>query len=159
MDKLKLINDWHRRSQESSFAHYEAASTLSKFHYYLGIPAVILSAVVGTTIFATLQESPNGPIQIAIGLLSMLTSSIVALQTFLRLDERASKHRSAGSSYGSIRRELQQIIYSYKGDTISDEMLSEIREKFDKLAMDSPNISERIWHNTEKKLARYNTSA
>ena len=157
--KMELIHDWHRRSQESSFAHYDAANILSKYHFYIGVPAVGFSAIIGTTIFANFQNTLNLYIQIAAGFFSIITCLLIALQTFMKFDERANMHRSAGAAYGSIRRELQQIIYSADESLLSNEYLSIIREKFDRLSKESPHISENIWNRTELKLSKYNTEA
>ena len=158
MKIFDLLEDWHRRAQESQFAHFGAANWLSRCHLLLGVPAVMLSAIVGTTIFATLQEQSNLYLQIVIGLVSLIAASVVALQTFLKLEERAENHRTAGAAYGAIRRQIQQILYSSGGENELD-IVNKIRSRLDDLALESPKVSERIWNKTEKKLAKYNTDA
>ena len=70
----------------------------------LGIPSVVLSAAVGTTLFATLgRNGASANLRIAAGLVSLFAAVLVALQTFLGLAELADKHRSAASTYGAIR--------------------------------------------------------
>jgi len=150
----ELLEDWLRRTRESQFAHFGAANSLSKTHLYLGIPAVVLSTAVGTTIFASLQEKSDTKIQIAIGTVSLLTATIVALQTFLKLEERAEKHRTAGAAYGSVRREIQQLLHTEFGDDMSL-VINPLRSRLDDLALESPKISERIWKATENKLSGY----
>ncbi|MFN2517260.1 MAG: hypothetical protein ABR556_13715, partial [Pyrinomonadaceae bacterium] len=59
-------------------------------NYIVGVPAVIFSSVVGTTIFAGLEKnSPKAPL---VALASILAAVLAGLQTFLRLSERAAQH-------------------------------------------------------------------
>lgn len=69
---------------------------------------MVATTVVGTSIFATLQEQGVLWLRILLGLLVSLRRFLAALQTFLRLAERSEKHRAAGASFGAIRRELEQ---------------------------------------------------
>lgn len=105
-----LAKDWFRRCRESQMVHYEYGSLLERRHLYFGIPAIVLSTIVGTAVFSSWESaSQNELTRVAFGMLSMLAAAITALQTFLNLAERASKHKSAGASYGAIRRELELL--------------------------------------------------
>ena len=137
-----LAKDWFRRCRESQMVHYEYASVLERRHLYFGIPAIVLSAVVGTAIFSTWQSAATHTgWQILFGLLSMAAAAISALQTFLNLSERAAKHKSAGAGYGAVRRELELL----KSLPPADEegiraALLAIKEQMDELAANSPSI-------------------
>src|SRR4029077_14329638 len=52
-----LLRRWLKRARENSFAHYAAENWLNKLHLTLGIPATIFAAVVGTAVFASLENS------------------------------------------------------------------------------------------------------
>lgn len=137
-----LAKDWFRRCRESQMAHYEYGSKLERRHLFFGIPAIILSTIVGTTVFGAWEESAEqGWIRILIGLISMLAACVTALQTFLNLSDRAVKHKSAGASYGSIRRELELL--KTMPPATEQEMrilFEEIKRKMDELAERSPSI-------------------
>ena len=42
----ELLLRWLRRLRESQFSHYEEASRLSRYNFFLGVPVVIVGAVV-----------------------------------------------------------------------------------------------------------------
>ena len=102
-----LLKDWRQRSAAASEAHYKLASGLRKKNLWLGVPVVIFSSIVGTSLFATLAN-PNAVIppafKIAIGLISLAAAILAALQTFLRFGERAEKHVVAADWYAAVRR-------------------------------------------------------
>jgi hypothetical protein len=146
----QLINDWYRRARESQFAHYEAAQPLVRANYRLGLPVVALSTLAATSVFATLDSTTVLGYQIALGIISATAAVLAALQTFLKLDERAEKHRAAGGQYGAIRRELEQVRAG--GPPYDPLVIERIRENFDSVSNQAPEITPRIWARTEALL-------
>jgi hypothetical protein len=67
-----------------------------------GIPAVVLSTVVSTSVFASLLKQPDPWLQITLGFASVAAALLASLQTFLSYSERAEKHRIAGAKYGAL---------------------------------------------------------
>jgi len=150
MDPDSLVEDWIRRARESQFGHYEAAKYYKAQHLRIGIPVVILTAVVGTSIFASLQYEESLLIKLIAGGFSIGASALAALQTFLRSSERAEKHRAAGAAYGAIRRELDlKVSLGLPGPSDLEGMLNRFRTRFDELAKQSPEISPGIWSKSE----------
>jgi multisubunit Na+/H+ antiporter MnhF subunit len=94
-----VLAAWYRRARESQFAHYTSDSRYALLARLLGIPSVVLSAIAGTALFATLQkDSTSFDLRLALGLISVLAGVLAALQTFLGYGERADRHRAAGSA-------------------------------------------------------------
>jgi hypothetical protein len=147
----ELLEKWLRRLRESQFSHYEAAKSLSQSNYTLGIPAVILSTFVGTSIFASLGEALTPSIQILVGITSVLAATLSAVQTFLGFSERAAKHRAIASRYGSARRRIEEML-AILGESIPPEEISNLRREIDSIAEEAPDVSDRIWERTQKKL-------
>jgi hypothetical protein len=104
----------------------------------------VLSTLVGTSVFATIQKRPEVWLQIAVGLGSVAAALMASLQTFLGYSERAEKHRVAGAKYGSLGRELEQLRAS--GTPLSDQNMSEVRKRLDDLAVESPNNPLSIYN-------------
>jgi len=146
----ELLQDWYRRAREAQFAHYEAAKPLSSANYKLGIPVAALSGLVGTSIFATLQKQPDLGFKISVGIISVLAAVLSSLQTFLRLSERAEKHRAVAVRYGALRRELETAIA--KGGPYDDGLVQGLREKVDSISSESPEIPDRVWKKIETTL-------
>jgi hypothetical protein len=142
MSTLKeVLDDWYERVAVTQRAHYLSADHFGARKYWLGIPAVGLSTLVGTSVFATLRNHSgdhSGPwLQIAIGLASVAAALLASLQTFLGYSERAEKHRIAGAKYGALGRELEVLRASTATPTA--ESIAEVRKRLDDLAIESPN--------------------
>lgn len=142
----EVLDDWYNRVSITQRAHYLSADHFGRRKYWLGIPAVVLSTLVGTAVFASLQKQPEFWLQIAIGLASVLAAVLAGLQTFLGYTERAEKHRIAGAKYGALGRELEILRAS---DQVSNETIENIRKRLDVLALESPNNPLRIYTSDE----------
>lgn len=55
MEAIELLREWPLRVYRMQMAHYDAAIHFERLHLLLGIPVIVLSTVVGTAIFASLQ--------------------------------------------------------------------------------------------------------
>lgn len=139
----ELLEDWYRRLRYAQYAHYEAAKAFDCMNYWLGIPVVVLSTFVGTSVFASLGKLVDATVQISIGLISVLAATLASLQTFLRFSERAEKHRVAASKYGALRREIEELLAT--GGPIPPEAITPLRLGIDRLAEDAPHVPNRIW--------------
>ncbi|WP_187365831.1 SLATT domain-containing protein [Trebonia kvetii] len=145
-DLRVLILAWYRRVRLANQAHAEAGSHARRNSMLLGIPAVTLSAVVGSAIFATIDKTPNRYLQIAVGLLSLTTAVLAAFQTFLRLDEQVREHEVASRSFGAIRRELGQLgAIAHHNREETESRLEKVRERYDQASAASRNVPQKIW--------------
>ena len=138
-----VLNDWYERVRVTQIAHYISADHFGKRKFSLGVPAVILSAFVGTAVFATLQKQPDLWLQITIGLASVAAAVLASLQIFLGYSERADKHRVAGAKYGALGRELE-VLRSM--DNVEIQIINELKKKLDDLAQESPNNPNSVYH-------------
>jgi hypothetical protein len=146
-----LLLRWLKRSREASFAHYTAEARYSKFHYVIGIPAATLAAIVGTSVFASLDTAVDTRTKIVIGMISIIAAILTGVQTFLRYSERAERHRKTAVDYGSIRREIEQVLVY--PNTVSTETVAAIRKRLDETAEIAPNVPRSIWVTSEKAAA------
>ncbi len=146
-----LNKRWYKRARESQFAHYHAEKHFTRLNYILGIPVVVLTTFVGTSVFASLQIDLAAETKIFVGLVSVLAAVLAGLQTFLGLAEIAEKHHSAAAQYGAIRRELELL--EEKDTAMQDPCYStlvSVKDKFDRLAVETPPISTNIWKKIER---------
>jgi hypothetical protein len=146
-----LLTDWFRRARESQFIHYECGTWYSRLHYWLGIPAIVLSSAVGTAVFASLDNSATGAQRIAVGLISIVAAVLASLQTFLRFSERAERHRATGSGYGAIRRALELLKTFPPADTEAlQRTFADIKGQMDQLAKDAPEVPANIKRKSDR---------
>ena len=139
----ELLNEWYRRASVTQYAHYLSADHFRARKYWLGIPAVILSTLVGTSVFATIERQPQFWLQIAVGLGSVTSALLASLQTFMGYAERAEENRMAGARYGALGRELEQMRASKV--EYAEETIAEIRRRIDDLAIEAPNNPLKIY--------------
>lgn len=141
----ELLERWHKEVSRSRHAHYEAARAYSKRNYWLGMPAVILSAIVGSTVFATLEKEVDPRIRLLVGFLSVTAGVLTALQTFLAFSARAEKHRLIAAKYGGIRREVELLQEKKVNKAELNERLDEIEKRMSGLGEEAPTVPEKIW--------------
>jgi len=150
-----LLKDWRQRTAAASEAHYKLASGLRGKNLMLGIPVVIFTSIVGTSVFATLA-APNAVIhpalKIAVGLISVAAAILAALQTFLRFGERAEKHVVAADWYAAVRRDIDQLLaLSPKERGTPRSCFDRLRKQMSKVGQHSPEIGDRLWKDMAAK--------
>lgn len=158
----RVLMVWYRRARESQFAHYRSASRYAFLARLLGIPSVVLSAVAGTALFATLQkETTSFDLRLALGLISVLAGVLAALQTFLGLGARADRHRAAGSAYGAVRREIEQYhaVPPPRTAEAVKAVMNRLRERLDAIAEKAPDVPDRTWDKAWKKASETASSS
>jgi hypothetical protein len=151
----ELVLRWTKRVRESQFSHYDAAEVLGRWHGRLGLPVVVLSAVVGTSLFASLAASDpttSVVVRVIAGAVSLAAAALGSVQTFLKYSEKAEKHRSAAARYGAIRRELELMVASKR---FGDDQLEEVRKAIDSLSAEAPEVPKYIFARTEAYLKEH----
>lgn len=156
-DSSQVLDEWYERVAATQRAHYLSADHFGARKYWLGVPAVVLSTLVGTSVFATVQKQPELWLQLSVGLASVLAALLTSLQTFLGYSERAERHRIAGAKYGALGRELEQLRALGSGSI--SEQLTEVRKRLDDLAVESPNNPLTIYARAGSKALEAKRSA
>jgi len=140
-----LLKDWRSRMYASQSAYYSEAERLRRFGYLLGIPVVVLSTVVGTSLVTSPSGAPIVPNWIAGGL-SGLAAILASLQTFFRFGESAAMHGSAADWYAAIRRDIEALLAiprHLRGDVRA--RLDAIRKEINKVSQKAPELRETLW--------------
>jgi hypothetical protein len=147
MDASRLLDRWRTRASRVQTAHYETAALLSRRHFWVGIPLVILAGLVGTSVFATLQENTSVAVRMAVGAASVIAAVLASVQTFLRHEERAEKHRIAGVRYGALKRRIEHHL-AFPPSEVNDveRLVDGIRTDWDALNEECPSIPMGVWN-------------
>jgi hypothetical protein len=123
----------------SGKSHFNAHERWGRYHYWLGIPAVVLSSVAGLAFFKDYPEIG--------GALSAIVAVLTALSTFLKPYERADSHKGAGDQYLSLRndaRVFREIKLTYACDAQSAiDGLAEFTKRRNELNQASPQFANR----------------
>lgn len=83
----------------SGKAHFNAGARWAKYHYFLGLPSVLLSALAGAAFF-----KDHGDIA---GFMSATVAILTSLMTFLKPSERAAAHKGSGDQYLTLRNDAR----------------------------------------------------
>lgn len=152
----ELLNAWHRRLSESQFAHYTAGRKLTGANLCLGVPAMVLSAIVAAATLATFDRPMNQSGRVTFGCITLAVALMVSLQTFLRFAERSERHRVIAARYGSIKRRTEQLLVG--GGIVSDEDITDLREQTDRITEEAPQLNHNVIKAIRKELG-YATDA
>ena len=142
MTKDELLQRWHKTIRRCQVEHEISARKYEKRNWKLGVPVVIFSAIVGASIFGTLQKSGWEWVQVIAGCLSVISVVLSSLQTFLGFGERASGHKTAADRFGELARELQQAIAGGIADSEWPEFLKSVRSRWDGIAREAPTLRQ-----------------
>lgn len=156
----ELLNGWLIHSHKCRDRHDMAARLYAKGQYALGIPSLVVSTIVGTSVFSALSSKEVPPLWV--GLLSIAAAVLAALQTFMDFGGRSDKHRAAGVKYKSAIRLLEQSkVRLGQGDSLTGEEIDSMRTLLDTLEDAAPVIMPKIYDQVEKKYQdmRYVTEA
>jgi hypothetical protein len=156
-EQTDLLKHWHRHTAAAQHAHYLLAARLRRANLWIGIPAVIASAVVGTSLFATLADEKGELIvspglRVAIASLSVVAAVLAAVQTFLGFAKRAEQHVQAADWYAAIRRKIEQTL-TFRPEDRDDprKVLDDIRSEMNRASQTYPEIGEEIWHSVGRR--------
>ena len=146
----ELITLWHRRNQRVQLAHYESARKFQRLHLALGLPAIAVSTVVGTAVFASISEAPHPLVQLLAGLLSVTAAVLSGLQTFLKYPELAEKHRLAAAKFANLTHRIELL--ATMEDAHDAEMLAELKAieaSWITLREESPTLPSKVLNGME----------
>ena len=145
MDPTEVLTEWLHGIRIDHVTHSRAAAWCTRMGRILGIPVVVFAVVVGTTIFATLTESPNVSLRVAAGLLSMLAAVLSGVQTFLDYSGRAQQHHQAAVGYSRLRKEVEEFLSFDSQPDDQKQFMQETRAKWDALKESSLDVSQAIY--------------
>lgn len=148
-----LLLEWTLRVRLALFTYNRAASNCRTWDSLIGGTATILTAAVGTTLFATLKNDVNTTARITVGAVSILAAILSALGVFAALPKRIEQYEAAARRFGAVRREIEQTLAQISTNvTVDMDRLDELREGLNLAAESSPNAPRRIWNRTRRHI-------
>ena len=144
---MQRLFDWECRCAAAVEVHFGVAEDLSRRNMFLGIPVVVLSAIVGTSLFASVSGGGAAVgIRIAAGTVSLIAGVLASIQTFLRFGARAEQHRVAAERWAAVRREIEKM-RALTAEEVGDakQLLDDIKARMDEAADKSPAMPKRRW--------------
>jgi hypothetical protein len=144
----QLLGGWLIHSHKARDRHDLASRTYAKGQYALGIPALIVSTVVGTSVFSSLSSKEVPALWV--GLLSITAAVLTAVQTFMDFGGRSDKHRMAAVKYKASIRTIEYLLMRLSTTAnITDEELAALRSQLDNLEESAPVVMPKIYDTVE----------
>lgn len=146
----ELVVAWLRRARESQLSHYEMATRLARRNLWLGIPVIVITAIVGTSAFASIvAELVPTWAKVGAGGASVVAAVLASLQTFFKFSERAERHKAFAAKFGAVRRELETL---HASGRVAQEpsYVAVLREKLDRLAEEAPAVPADVFTAIQK---------
>jgi hypothetical protein len=143
----KGLPHWQALAETSQEAHYDSARHYMKKNNWMGVPATIFSAVVGGSVFASLDKGDIAFwMRIVLSVISVTAAMLSALQTFLHYGDLVERHHNAAAGYGAIHVEIECTKFIPIEDRDDPkEVLNGLKNRMEALEKDSPPFPERIW--------------
>jgi len=112
-DVRQLLSKWISTARHYAEAHQQEAIALKKWHMRLGAPSVVISAIVGTSIFTAIQHAAQSSrLRWLLAILSMSAAALAALVTFYNYAARSAAHRIASQEYEDVCHRLEILTTS-----------------------------------------------
>jgi hypothetical protein len=121
---------------------------------------VILTAIVGTSVFAALQRDFGTAARIGVALLTVGAAVTSAVHTFAGLAERKSSYEIASRRHAAVRHRIGTIRARIAVAQVDSDIWQEIdaiKAKMDDVAASNPNASARIWDRTRRQMKAHFT--
>ena len=107
---------------------------------------VILTTVVGTSVFTSLNSDPSLAATLTVAILSVLAAVAAATKEYVGYDKRSIEHRQAASDFGRLRNEAQEMLASGK---ISDESVKRLGDAAESLDEREPALPRKVYQEAE----------
>jgi hypothetical protein len=138
--------------------HYLAAEAYEWWNRALGVPVVVGSTALASSIFARWDASPNTWWSTISGVLAAAVAVLAALQTFLKFSERSATHKAAGANYGEIRRRFDLFMLQHQDGAEAPrtrrlEELGLLTDRLAQLASTSPHLPARYYGRAREEQA------
>jgi len=133
-------------SLKASRRHSSACDAFERRDSTYGLISTALTAIVGSTIFVTLQKTASEGVRIAFGLIAAFAAIASGVQTTAKYGQRAERHRQASRHYATVARMIDELLASPPTPGEIRTTLDELRKSLDDTGALAPNVPPKIWN-------------
>ena len=157
-DLINIALRGRNKARFAGTAHHMAAERASRKHIWFGVPVVIFSSIVATSIFGSISETPPSTTwQIITGFVALTAAVLSALQTFFRFAEQSQMHLAAAANFLSMRRKLDVFLARNRNsdESSQEEMLQELEhmlEELENIGRTAPVVSNALYNQAKKEV-------
>ncbi|MFC1591245.1 SLATT domain-containing protein [Thermodesulfobacteriota bacterium] len=89
--------------------HFNAADRVQGYHYWLGIPLILINILTGSVLLYVLTEGSTDWVKYVPLGLALLAALLGGLQTFFNFSKKVDAHRRLGNRYLAIMKRCDRI--------------------------------------------------
>jgi hypothetical protein len=141
-----LLGQWQTMALKASRRHSSACDNYEHRNALFGTLSTVLTAIVGSTIFVTLQHTTSEGVRIIFGLLAALAAVISGVQTTAKYGQLAERFRQASRRYATVARRIEELLATPPSPDGLEAALDELRKELDDIGAMAPNVPPKIWN-------------
>jgi len=111
--------------------HFNAAIRNHRWHCRLGVTVLVVSTIVGSSLFALLGRTIPEPAKWCGAGLSLIAALAAGIQTFFHFEKQAHAHNAIGLRYLSLAKRCSRLLAAYGDETVTG---IELRNELEKIA-------------------------
>lgn len=125
--------------------HSAACDRYARLDGIYGVGSTVLTAIVGSTIFVTLQKTASEAIRIIAGLVAVTAAVASGIQTTAKYAQLSERYRQASRQYAAVAREIDELLASPPATGQLATVLDALRKSLDEVGALAPNVPPRTW--------------
>jgi hypothetical protein len=141
-----LLDLWSKTAAKAAGRHADACDYFEHWDSVLGLTSAVLAAIVGSTIFISLQQTTSLVVKLAAGAIGLIAAIAAAVQTTVKYGARAERHRQASRQYGALLRQLDELRALPPPPGELESKIDQLRKGFDDAGTAAPDVPPRIWN-------------
>ena len=146
-ESLPRLADRRASWYTKEVAHIMEGARCDLYGRRIGLAVVILTTVVGTSIFVTLGENPQWAAKLTVGFVGVAAAVAAAWKENAQYEKRSQSHETAGGKYEHLRYGVEELRDKLAMGVVSREVAEKQLEEFEntaeKLATDAPALPDK----------------
>jgi hypothetical protein len=130
---------------KASGRHSVVCDRYGRLDQVYGVGSTVLTAVVGSTIFVTLQNTASEAIRIIAGLAAATAAIASGIQTTAKYSQLSERYRQASRQYAAVARRIDDILADPPADDEIAGILDQLRKSLDEVGALAPNVPPKVW--------------
>jgi hypothetical protein len=140
-----LLQEWRTMALNASGRHSAACDRYQHLDSIYGVGSTVLTAIVGSTIFVTLQKTASETIRIIAGMVAAVAAVASGIQTAAKYAQLAERYRQASRHYATVARRIDELLADPPDNAHVTGVLDQLRKSLDEVGALAPNVPPRIW--------------
>ncbi len=152
IEPVRVLLEWHVALRRDETAHLRCVAHADSARTRYGFWASVLATVVGTSIFLSLQQQPEVWIRVLVGVTSLASAVLSAIQVYARGADKLEQHQAVARQCESLRREIEALLVTPPSLMEWPGFQEEFRRKWQAVTDKAPSCPQKIFDAAEKHM-------